>query len=106
VDWFKKNRAILESDVIHLRRADARDWDGILHVNPHLPEKGLAVLYNPTEREIKTEIDLPLYYTGLTTSAKIQIGNARPKIYRIERDYKVRIPVTLPPASNIILTVR
>ena len=106
VDWFKKNRAILESDVIHLRRADARDWDGILHVNPHLPEKGLAVLYNPTEREIKTEIDLPLYYTGLTTSAKIQIGNARPKIYRVERDYTVRIPVILPPASNITLTVR
>ena len=34
INWYKKYRDILNSDIIHLRRADGRDWDGILHVNP------------------------------------------------------------------------
>ena len=34
VDFYKAHRAILDSDLIHLRRADGRDWDGWLHVNP------------------------------------------------------------------------
>ena len=42
VDFYKQHRAILDSDIIHLRRADARDWDGWLHVNPQLSERGLA----------------------------------------------------------------
>ncbi len=36
VDFYKAHRAILDSDLIHLRRADGRDWDGWLHVNPAL----------------------------------------------------------------------
>ncbi len=36
VAWYKEYRDILESDVIHLRRPDARDWDGLLHVNPRV----------------------------------------------------------------------
>ena len=47
VSWFKEYREILEADVIHLRRPDARDWDGLLHVDPDLDRRGLAVLYNP-----------------------------------------------------------
>ena len=31
INWYKKYRDILNSDIIHLRRADGRDWDGILH---------------------------------------------------------------------------
>ncbi len=37
VDFYKLHRAILDSDLIHLRRPDGRDWDGWLHVNPKLP---------------------------------------------------------------------
>ena len=35
IAWYKKYREILNADIIHLRRADGRDWDGIMHVNPH-----------------------------------------------------------------------
>ena len=35
VDFFKMYRDILESDIIHVRRADGRDIDCILHVNSH-----------------------------------------------------------------------
>lgn len=106
VRWFKKHRAILESDVIHLRRADARDWDGILHVNPALPEKGLAILYNPTDYDITREIELPLYYTGLTETAQIQIGHAKPKTCRLDRECKTRIKIALPANGNVVLTIR
>ena len=50
VDFYRAHRAILDSDLIHLRRADGRDWDGWLHVNPALAERGLAMFYNPLER--------------------------------------------------------
>jgi hypothetical protein len=65
VAWFKRHRAILESDVVHLRRADGRDWDGVLHVNPALEERALAVVWNPLDHEIERTIALPLHYSGL-----------------------------------------
>ena len=69
VDFYKAHRAILDSDLIHLRRADGRDWDGWLHVNPALKERGLAMIYNPLNEPIERRIRLPLYYTGLTDRA-------------------------------------
>ena len=44
----------------------------ILHVNPQLDEKGLAVIYNPLNKVMRENITLPLYYTGLTTVARIR----------------------------------
>lgn len=34
LDWYKRYRRILNSDIIHLRKPDARDWDGLMHVDP------------------------------------------------------------------------
>jgi hypothetical protein len=106
VTWFKAHRAILESDVIHLRRADARDLDGILHVNPNLPEKGLAVLYNPTDHAIEKEIKLPLYYTGLQDTAHIAERGAQAHSYALDRDHIVRLKVTIPPAGMTWFVIR
>ena len=50
VAFYKAHRAILDSDVVHLRRPDGRDWDGLLHVNPDQPTRGLAVIHNPARR--------------------------------------------------------
>ena len=44
VDWYKKYKAILDSDALHLRRADGRDIDYILHINPELKEKGIQLI--------------------------------------------------------------
>lgn len=71
ISWYKKYRNILNSDIIHLRKPDARDWDGIMHVAPAGKEKGLAMFYNPTDKEMTRDIQLPLYYTGLTKTARI-----------------------------------
>ena len=47
VDWFKTHRDVLEGDIIHLRRADGRDIDYWLNVNPAGKEKGMLCVFNP-----------------------------------------------------------
>lgn len=96
INWYKKYREILNSDIIHLRRADGRDWDGILHVNPQLKQKGLMMLYNPTTVPITRIIKVPLYYTGLSSTAKIREKEAALKTYNLSRDYGVEMKVTIP----------
>ena len=96
VSWYKKYRTILNSDIIHLRKADARDWDGIMHVNPDCREKGLAVLYNPLDEDITRTVSLPLYYTGLSRTARIREQEGKPKTYRLRRDYSVELTVNIP----------
>jgi hypothetical protein len=99
VTFYKQHRAILDSDVIHLRRADGRDWDGLLHVNPQLKEKGFAVLYNPTAKPLMRTLSLPLYYTGLTKTARIHTQDGKSKTYSLDRRYHVAVPVTIPANS-------
>lgn len=99
ISWYKKYRDILNSDIIHLRRADGRDWDGILHVNPSLQQKGLLMLYNPTHSEITRTIQVPLYYTGLETTARIREKEGAPKTYTLNRNYEVTMTVKIPADS-------
>ncbi len=99
VNLYKQYRDILESDIIHVRRPDGRDLDGILHVNPDLEIKGLAVIYNPTDRKIVRDWNLPLYYTGIQRKARIREKGGRPTEYPLDRNHRIRIPVRLPPKS-------
>ncbi|MFO1460670.1 MAG: alpha-galactosidase [Verrucomicrobiota bacterium] len=96
VDWFKKYRDILESDVIHGRRADARDLDWMLHVNPRLRERGLLAVFNPLDHAVKRSLLVNLYYTGLVDTARIRAGEGVPQEIRLNRDYSVEIPVEVP----------
>lgn len=99
ISWYKKYREILSSDIIHLRRADGRDWDGILHVNPDLKTKGFVMLYNPTDQKIVRTIQLPLYYTGLTTKATIREKEGKTKQYSLNRRYEVELNITIEPEA-------
>ena len=96
ISWYKKYRKILNSDIIHLRRPDGRDWDGILHVNPNGKEKGLAMFFNPTDKEISRTIDLPLYYTGLTKTARIREKEGKSQKYKLKRNYNISLTVNIP----------
>ena len=93
---YKEYRDILNADIIHLRRPDGRDWDGILHVDPQLDIKGYALLYNPTGEVLERTIRLPLYYTGLTNTAQVQIGDRTATELELERDFSVEIQVHIP----------
>jgi hypothetical protein len=96
VDFYKQHRAILDSDLIHLRRADGRDWDGWLHVNPLLAERALAVLYNPLDQPIERQIRIPLYYSGLKDEAIVRWENGTSSKVRITRDYAAEVKVEIP----------
>ncbi|MDR1456353.1 MAG: hypothetical protein LBJ01_11920 [Tannerella sp.] len=96
VDFYKKYRPILDSDIIHLRRPDGQDWDGILHVNPALPQKGLLMVYNPLDVPVEKEIDVPLYYTGLTGRAIVREQDLDANTYRLARDYTIRLKIRIP----------
>lgn len=105
ISWYKKHRDILNSDIIHLRRADGRDWDGIMHVNPQLKEKGFVMLYNPLKYKIERQIRLPLYYTGIRKVARIIVKNGTPKTYRLDNDSKVNLRVAIPSEGYLWLTI-
>ncbi len=105
VDFYKNHRAILDSDLIHLRRADGRDWDGWLHVNPTLAECGLAVFYNPLDQGIEREIQLPLYYTGLQNTATLRWEDGTTENARLARDYRVEIKVKIPARSHVWVSI-
>ena len=96
IDWYKKYRNILNSDIIHLRRPSGKDWDGFMHVNPYLKEKGLVMLFNPTDSKIKRNVRLPLYYTGLTLEASVREKGAKSTTYKLTRDYHINMEVTIP----------
>ncbi|RQO74785.1 alpha-galactosidase [Pedobacter sp. KBW06] len=99
IDWYKKYRDILNSEIIHLRRADGRDWDGLLHVNPKLKNKGMLMLYNPLKEKITRTIKVPLYYTGLTSVAKLMEKGKAAKSYTLNRNYEIEYTCTLEPES-------
>ena len=99
VKFYKAHRAILDSDIIHVRRPDGVDLDCMLHANPGLKECGLAMVYNPSDQEKRQKFTLPLYYTGITDVASIRERDGRARRYKLDRQYRVTIPITMPPKS-------
>jgi len=94
VKWYKENRDILNSDILHLRRADGRDWDGWMHVNPNLDAKALVILFNPLPDPITRKIKIPLYYTGLSAKASV-VHNNKVVNYSLDRNYEIELDVNL-----------
>ena len=106
VDFYKQYRAILDSDLIHVRRPDGRSIDCILHVNSQLNPRGLAMVYNPTSQIQQMNLKLPLYYTGLTEVAQICQGGGQSTEYPIDRDYNVQIQIEMAPRSIDYLVIK
>jgi hypothetical protein len=96
VDFYKKHRSILDSDIIHWRRPDGRDLDGLLHVNPELEEKGLFMVYNPLDQAVKRKVKLNLYYTDIDNIARISKENGEEKEYTLDRNYDIELEVEVP----------
>ena len=96
VSWFKSHRDILESDLVHGRRADARDLDWMLHVNPALEEKGLLVVFNPLDEPVRQTLHVNLYYTGLTETARVCDPAGQERSLPLRRDYTIDLPVEVP----------
>ena len=108
INWYKKYRSILNADMIQLRRADGRDWDGLIHVDPSSKQKALGMLYNPTKEKITRTIPVPLYYTGLTNTATLAIKDdmTTAKKYTLNRNHELMLTVTIEPESYTWFTIQ
>ena len=99
VDFYKKFRDILESDLLHVRRADGRDLDCMVHVNARLKHKALAMVFNPLGRKIVKSLTLPLYHTGLTGTAAVREREGPSRPFKLDREFNVELAVALGPRS-------
>lgn len=103
VDWYKRHRALLESDLVHGRRADGRDLDWMLHVNPGGEDRGMLVVFNPLEEPRTRTLDLDLHYTGLRGSAGVRsthphTGEGVETTHPLDHG-RLRMTVTVPPGG-------
>ena len=96
MDWYRRYRAIIQGDIIHLRRPDGRGLDYYLHVNPSNKEKGMLLVFNPLNEVVKKDLTVPLYYTGLSSSARIREQDGPPQTYQLDRECNARLPLTIP----------
>jgi len=99
INWYKKYRGILNSPLIHLRRADGRDWDGWLHVNLQLKTKGLLLLFNPLKVPITRTITVPLYYAGSSGNITLKEKEAAAKKIILNKNEELTLRFTLAPES-------
>jgi len=95
IGWYKKYRDILNAPIIHLRRADGRDWDGFMHVSTTLKDRAFVLLFNPTKQDIIRKITLPLYYSGLKGAVAISKRDEFKSIATIKED-RINLDVTIP----------
>jgi hypothetical protein len=105
VDWYKRHREILNADILHLRRPDGKDWDGIMHVRSEGKERGLVMLYNPLDQPVTRRIGLPLYYTGLDQTVAIRTEDGPSRTYTLDRNWSVPIDVTIPAGGYTWLVI-
>ncbi|MEX2568765.1 MAG: hypothetical protein WD431_22680 [Cyclobacteriaceae bacterium] len=100
VDFYHQHREVLNADIVHLRRPDGNDWDGILHVNPDGKEKGLLMVYNPLQTEISREITVPVYYTGLMDEVHLKNQDGISSTLQVDRNYNISMKITIPPKGH------
>lgn len=106
LDWFKKYRAILTSDIIHISRPTGRDLDAMLHVNSSLQEKGMLVVFNPTDKPIAKQMKLPLYYTGIKGQAKITDQNGQESSLALNEKQETLFQVNIPAGGFSWFTIK
>lgn len=95
VAFYKKYRDILDSDVIHVRRPDGRDIDCLLHVNPRLPTRGLAMVHNPLHQHVHRTLRLPLYYTGISKVAWVRQRDRPRASHWLARDHSITVDLSM-----------
>lgn len=100
VDFYKRHRRILDSDIIHLRRPDGRDYDAILHVDPTGEEKGLLMVYNPLDTPIERMLKVDLYYTGLREQATVSENGKAGNVMHLDGSV-LHLPVSIPANGQV-----
>jgi len=104
IGWYKKYRDILNGDIVHLRRPDGRDWDGILHVDPRGKIKGFLLVYNPLSTPLVRTLSVPLHYTGLEGRVSVHTEDGKALILSTDRHENVRLHTVIPARGYVWYT--
>jgi hypothetical protein len=96
ISWYKKYRDILNEPIIHLRRADGRDWDGFMHTSTTLKDRAFLMLFNPTKEKLTRTIKIPFYYTGLKGKFEIKEKDKVVMQLPISKDQFASITISIP----------
>lgn len=59
-------------------------------------EKGLAMFFNPTDSNIVRKICLPLYYTGLSSKARVREQEGKSTVYKLNPNKEIELTVKIP----------
>jgi len=106
VSWYKKYRDILNAPIVHLRRADGRDWDGFMHVSPTLRDRAFVLLFNPTDQVINRQVSIPLYYTGLGPKAFVFEKDAIHRQIMADNKGNLKLSVSIPAGGYTWYVIR
>jgi len=106
ISWYNLYRDILNAPMVHLRRADGRDWDGFMHVSSTLKDRALMMLFNPTKQPITREIDVPLYYTGLTDNVIVSERDKGSLQKHLDNSGSFKLKVTIQPEYYTWFVIR
>jgi hypothetical protein len=68
----------------------------MLHVNPALEEKGLLVVFNPLDKPVSQTLQINLYYTGLTETARVLDPTGQERSLQLQRDHTIELSVEVP----------
>lgn len=107
VRWYREHRRILESDLIHVRRADGRDLDYMVQVDPDpdARERAFALIHNPLQVEVERELRLPLHYSGLRGSAWVRERAGPPERIAVDERAEAWLRVRVPAGGRTWLSV-
>ncbi len=100
VSVYKLHRAILDSDIIHIRRPDGRHLDAILHVNPALEECALLAIFNPTSENLTEIMNIPLYYAGVKEKVAIFDEFGHKEEMQVDTNASIPLKIEVPPNSR------
>jgi len=93
-----------------VRRADGRDIDAMLHVDP-TRQRALLSVYNPLDREVARELKVPLRYAGITGHASVRqaVAPADPSgpadRHAVDAERILRLPVRAPARSLVFALI-
>jgi hypothetical protein len=62
-------------------------------------ERGLLMVWNQTPQQQTAALVVPLYYTGLTDSAKVSVEEGAHVTHTLARDHSITLNVSLAPMS-------
>ncbi|MNY59459.1 hypothetical protein D3C86_1959140 [compost metagenome] len=68
----------------------------MLHVNPEIDEKGMFVVFNPTDKAITKQVKVPLYYAGLKGKAMITDQDGKNNVLKLNDKHEALLTVNIP----------